>query len=240
MRILKIYKLLLVDDEPIILQGMKAFLSSNSSFILDIKTAANGYEALEILDAEKIQLMVSDIKMPKMSGIVLMEKVIEKNPEIKIILLTGYGEFDDIYTSSKYTNVKYLLKIESEDEILNQVDRMLMEIEATEPFFTNSTTVIEGIHDFINDNLSSDISLNTIAEHMHFNPSYLSRYYKAVTSGNLSDYINKVRIEKAKKYLAKNRYTISEIADMLGFSSSSYFIIFFKKHTGITPKKFIN
>ena len=220
--------------------GMKAFISENSKFSLNIFTAANGFEALNILGKENIHLMVSDIKMPKMTGIMLMEKAIENNPELMIILLTGYGEFDDIYASNKYSNVKYLLKIEGESEILRLVDSTFKDITFTEPPFINTTSGIESIHNFIDDNLSSDISLSAIAEHMHFNASYLSRYYKTVTNENLSDYINKVRILKAKEYLKKNKYNISEIASMLGFSSSSYFINFFRKNTGITPKKFIN
>ncbi|MEC0230277.1 response regulator transcription factor [Paenibacillus alba] len=98
--------------------------------------------------------------------------------------------------------------------------------------------LVERIHRFINENLSGDLSLARIAEVVHFNPSYLSRFYKQLTGRNLSDYINATKAEMAVNMLEDMQMKINEIALKLGFESPSYFTAFFRKMKEVSPQEF--
>jgi len=80
--------ILITDDESSITEGLKAAISGHN---LKIITASNGLKALSILQNEKIDLLVSDIKMPKMDGLELQDEALKINPDLPIILLTAYG-----------------------------------------------------------------------------------------------------------------------------------------------------
>ncbi len=98
--------------------------------------------------------------------------------------------------------------------------------------------VIEQVNKHIRDNLGGDLSLSKIAETVHFNPSYLSRFYKQTSGQNISDYINAEKYKKARELLNQTPLKVNEIAAKLGFENVSYFISFFKKHSALTPQEF--
>ncbi|MFS0778214.1 response regulator [Neobacillus sp. 3P2-tot-E-2] len=100
--------------------------------------------------------------------------------------------------------------------------------------------VIKKLNKYIPENLSTDLSLNTLANLVYMNPSYLSTLYKQYTGKNISDYITELRVEKAKGLLQNSSFKIHEIAEEVGFSTSGYFTRFFKKHVGVTPQEYRN
>lgn len=92
--------------------------------------------------------------------------------------------------------------------------------------------------DYINDHLHERITLNSLAAYVGLNPSYLSRLFKNETGANVSEYILNVKIDTAKNMLSYSDYSAAEIASILAFSDQSYFTEVFRKHTGLTPKKY--
>ncbi|SDO01835.1 two-component system, response regulator YesN [Paenibacillus sp. yr247] len=99
-------------------------------------------------------------------------------------------------------------------------------------------TLINDIRSFIDQHLASDVSLQSIADHVYLHPVYVSKIYKLETSENLSDYVNRVRMDKAA-YLLKNGHDkIYEIATQLGYQRPHSFNHAFKKHYGMTPQEY--
>lgn len=96
------------------------------------------------------------------------------------------------------------------------------------------------VNKYIEENISNDLSLTKIAEVVYLNPTYLSRVYKEITGRNITDYIDHVKIERAKNYLQETDLYIQEIAKYLGFNSSSYFTAFFKKYVSVSPQEYRN
>ncbi|WP_445671395.1 helix-turn-helix transcriptional regulator [Paenibacillus sp. FSL K6-3166] len=85
---------------------------------------------------------------------------------------------------------------------------------------------------------NSNLCINSIADELSMSPIYLSRLYKLLTTNALSDKINELRLDKAKELLKTSEYTIVDIAEKTGFTSSSYFYRLFKNSTGITPSDY--
>ncbi|WP_246469335.1 response regulator transcription factor [Cohnella nanjingensis] len=98
------------------------------------------------------------------------------------------------------------------------------------------SALIRAIHKFIDENLSQDVTLQSIADHVHMHPVYISKIYKLETGGNISDYIQQLRMEKAVYLLSNSREKTYEIAAMLGYQRPHSFNYAFKKHHGVTPQ----
>ncbi|CAH0119738.1 HTH-type transcriptional activator RhaR [Paenibacillus sp. CECT 9249] len=100
------------------------------------------------------------------------------------------------------------------------------------------TRLIRDIHRLIETNLSQDVSLQTIAEHVHMHPVYISKIYKLETGLNLSDYIGQIRMDKAAYLLSNTQGKIYEIAAMVGYQRPHSFNHAFKKYYGMTPQEY--
>lgn len=122
-------RLLLVDDEPYVVDWLYEMFSQETDLDLEICKAYTTQEAIEWLAKVKIDVVLSDIRMPGMSGLELIGYIRESWPLCRVILLTGHRSFDYIYQADKYTDVTYLLKTEDDDVILESVRTQLRAIE---------------------------------------------------------------------------------------------------------------
>jgi len=104
--------------------------------------------------------------------------------------------------------------------------------------FAHTNEVLGNLYRYIHENLDGDTSLNKLAEISHFNPSYLSRLFKQLTNENLTDYIGRLKYEKAVKLLTETDMRIIQISAELGFETQAYFWRFFKKYAGVGPQEF--
>jgi two-component system response regulator YesN len=91
---------------------------------------------------------------------------------------------------------------------------------------------------FIHSHLSEPLSLEVLSDHLHISASHLSRTFKKVCGESLTEYINHVRIEKAKEYLLRQDILAYEVADLVGYHDATYFSSIFKKYTGVSPTEY--
>ena len=99
--------ILLVDDDELFLKTMRRFLTGRGH---QLQTAANGLEALEHMDEDLPELVISDIQMPHMDGIELLQRVQERYPAIPVVLLTGYGDARNAAAAFRHGAYGYLQK----------------------------------------------------------------------------------------------------------------------------------
>lgn len=118
------YRLLIVDDEPIIVEGLSE-LFSQSDFPLEVYQAFDGPEALAIARKLRIDILLTDIEMPEMNGIELQKEVLRLWPRCKSIFLTGYNEFDYVQSSIRGGAIDYVLKTEGDDSIVAAVEKAI-------------------------------------------------------------------------------------------------------------------
>ncbi len=115
------YRLVIVDDEPDIVDRLYVLFSELEQPQLDVCRAYSAKEALDWLNRTRIDIVLTDIRMPGMSGLQMMEIIRDNWPHCKIIFLTGYNEFDYVYSAIKYPGVRYLLKTEGHEAIIEAV-----------------------------------------------------------------------------------------------------------------------
>jgi len=123
------YKILLVDDERIITEGMSKVIDWKSLGTCLIGTARNGEEALEIIEKENPHIVISDIKMPIMNGLELVSNVYQRFPEIQFILLTGFSEFTYAKKAMEYGVRHYLLKPCNENTVMEAISEICKELD---------------------------------------------------------------------------------------------------------------
>ena len=104
------YKLLLAEDEPPIMRAVKKTFESAGGDIWDIQTAINGRQARQMLEKEDFDVVVTDIKMPLMTGIELAQWIHENRPELTVVILSGYSDFEYTRKALEYKVFDYLLK----------------------------------------------------------------------------------------------------------------------------------
>lgn len=102
---------------------------------------------------------------------------------------------------------------------------------------TQNTLIAETVQ-YIHTHLSEPLPLETLSEQLHVSPSHLSRTFKKVYQESLTEYINKTRIEQAKKYLENTDRMTYEIAELIGYKDATYFSSIFKKYTGFSPTEY--
>ena len=123
------YRLLIVDDEHHVADQIETIFLTQTRMDLEVHKAYLASDALEILNRLKIDVLLTDIKMPGADGFYLADRVTEQWPEARIIFLTAYSEFDLIYKTQKYKSVSFLLKTEGEEAIIDVVFNAISEIE---------------------------------------------------------------------------------------------------------------
>jgi len=148
--------------------------------------------------------------------------------------------YEDIFCS-KESLIDKLLKCETATEIKYEINNILKEAcdRINESQTSHNKQLIEDIIKYI-DTQYYDIDLNVskIADHFQMNLSHLSKFFKKQTGQGLLDYINKVRIEKAKEILKEEVLSIKDVSAKVGFYNSNAFIRVFKKYEGVTPGKY--
>ena len=123
------YRLLIVDDEEIIVDGLYEIFKSMEYLDLDVYKAYSGKEAIEWLNRTRIDIVLTDIRMPEIDGLQLLDEIYVSWPQCRVIFLTGYNEFDYVYKAIQHNGVSYILKTEDHDKVINAVENAIEEIQ---------------------------------------------------------------------------------------------------------------
>jgi two-component system response regulator YesN len=236
-----------VDDETEILDYLSRLCAEIKGYKTEIYKAVSAAEAIAVFGKIHIDVVLSDIRMPGMDGLALAEAIRQKEPGCKIVFLTGYRDFNNVYQAVQKGNVRFLLKTESDTTILKALVEAMAELDQelrTEKVQENSTEkpdisraghVLRFLCHHINANLGGDLSLEALADLVRLNKSYLSRFFKEEMGINLSDYICEKRIGAAKHSLQNTHKRIEDIAREVGYLDGHSFSRLFRKVTGLSP-----
>lgn len=159
------YKVLIVDDEPFILEGLKSLINWEEYGLEIAAQALNGIEAVDVLESLSINILITDIKMPKMNGLELIKYVKNKSLNIKCIVLSGYDDFEFVKEAAKLGIENYLLKPVDINEL---IPTLMNSIKNIENEFNKISTMEQGIS-ILRDNIllrwvTNDINENELLQ----------------------------------------------------------------------------
>ncbi|GAA0133352.1 response regulator [Paenibacillus sp. YSY-4.3] len=241
-------RLLIADDERIISESLSTMEEWTERGIDVVGTAASGREVIDWLERTRIDLLITDIQMPDMNGLELMEHLHKHRPEIHMIVISGYEEFDYVKKAMKYRAAGYVLKPIDTDELLAIVDDILAKntsrpqnIEEADPELVPMTyheTVVERAIAYMHDHLDKDISLKEAAEQFHLTTQYFGQVFKSVTGQTFLSYLTQIRMEKACELLKNPELTQYAVGELVGYKDPRYFSKVFHKTYGMTPRDY--
>lgn len=239
------YSVMVVEDEEMIGNNIEKKINNLGNVFYVRKVCKNGRDALSEMEKAPVDIVITDIRMPVMDGIQLIRQLKEKYNTVKIVVLSGYSDFE--YTKEALINhvEDYLLKPVVKEELQKTMERLQPILDADRREFTGDCTrlspeqMTEKVIDYILKNYKNDVTILEIAKKMGYSSEHLSRVFKKQTGQSIIKYIATVRINEAKKLLLSTpNIEIGLIGQMVGYSDALYFSRVFQKNTGMYPSEF--
>jgi two-component system response regulator YesN len=246
------YKVLIVDDEKIVREGIVFGIDWKALGCVVIAEAENGIECLEAVEKYCPDLIITDIKMPKMDGIEMLKRLRISKNKTHVIFLTAYNDFEYAQNAVKLFATDYLLKPFENAELEETVLKICKTIANDREKKKDENNIINLMlksgdkSKYVNDALcyiskhygDYDLCIKKIANEVGISESRLSHVLKKETDYSMGTYIRRYRIREAMKLLKKGKYKIYEVANKVGYKDITYFSTSFKKTTGISPSDY--
>ncbi|PST82683.1 two-component system response regulator [Pedobacter yulinensis] len=245
------YQILIVDDNEDILELLCGVFKGNYT----LKLAGNGEQALDILKNEYIDLIISDIMMPGMDGFELchMVKSSIEYCHIPVVLLTvknthqsqiqGLELGADLYIhkpfSARLLQVQVANLLENRSKIKAHFASSPFEDVRVMAHSKTDETFLKKLDDYIRSNIKdTQMNIDQLAHHMHMSRPTLYRKIKSLSTLSPKELIDVTRLKTSTKLIARNEFTMFEIAKMVGYSSQSLFNKNFLRYFNMTPNEY--
>ncbi|MBD0287939.1 MAG: response regulator, partial [Flavisolibacter sp.] len=246
---------LLVEDND----ELRLFIKGQLSEFYRVETARDGEEGLQKAFSLLPDLIVSDIMMPKMDGIQMMDRI--KNDvntsHIPVVLLSAKYSIESQIEGLKYGADYYITKPFNNEFLITSIDNLIrqrkklfeslvnknksVELSPSPIVITSKDEaflkeVIQTVEDKMAD---TDFNIESLAETMHMNQNTFYKKFKSLTGLTLVEFVRDMRLQRAKQFLDAGGNNVSEVAYMVGFSNPKYFSTCFKEKYRISPSDYV-
>lgn len=244
--------ILLVDDNKEYLEIISNILSDAYSVV----TADNGEKALEIIDNENIDLVISDVMMPGVDGMELCRRIKSdiRRSHIPVILLTAKSADEyrieglelgaDDYITKPFNYQLLKLRIDKFIELSERNHRMFRNHIKVEPSEITITSLDEKLVEkairIVEEHMEdTEFSVETLSQELALSRGYLYKKLMAITGKGPADFIRTIRLKRARQLLANSQMQIAEVAYKCGFNSPKRFAQNFRNEFGMLPSEFL-
>lgn len=246
------YKVLIVDDEPIIVEGLSRSVSWEKWNCEVVATAHDGLEGKAKIEEYNPDLVFMDICMPEMDGLQMIAAIKSEYTDMQVSILTGFRDFEFAQQAIRLGVTRFLLKPSNMKEIEEAIEAMCDNLKkkvmlsmkdskkAKEPERVSGSFIVKNALQYIEENYQQKLTLSEVAEKTYVSQWHLSKLLNGHTGKSFSELLNHVRIEKAKKLLEDPALRIGDISVNVGFLDLAHFSRVFKKLEGISANEYRN
>ena len=249
------YKVMLVDDEPIIVEGLSRSIAWEKWDCEVVATAYNGMEGKKLIEEKRPDIIFMDICMPEMDGLSMIAAINSPFPDLEVCVLTGYRDFEYAKEAIRLGVTRFLLKPSNMDELEEAIGKMCenlkkkgitggaLETLTTENEVTESASssfIVKNAMHYIEENYTKKLTLSEVAEKTYVSQWHLSKLLNRHTGQSFSEILNHVRIEHAKELLKDPALRIGDVSEQVGFLDLAHFSRVFKKQEGISANEYRN
>lgn len=243
---------LIVEDEKILRKGLILTTEWKEHSCEVVGEAANGAEALKLIKELSPDLVITDIKLPIMGGLDLIEKAREIS-DVEFIIISGYNDFSYTKKAIHLGVAEYITKPIEEEELYETLDNVVRKIKkkgmnlenilAPELKYkgitisTKNRYILQAMK-YIEENYEKNISMKDVCKSLLISESYLTKLFKNHTDYSFVDYLTGYRMQKACELLNDSTLRIYAIAEAVGYRDQRYFSVLFKKYVGVTPREY--
>lgn len=249
---LSAYKILVADDNPDMTDFLKKALDG---LFKQVIVASDGKEALKLTKNYLPDIVVSDVMMPKMNGYQFCKQLKEDASisHIPVILLTAREDEQSRQDGYRSQADDYLTKPFEVDTLLEMIrNRLKKRIDmrkqyselgslplVQEHITQSDETFLFTLDKVVHENLSNkELDISFFCKHLGMSRASLYNKVKVLTGVSATEYVNKKRMEEAVRLIVETNLSLTEIAEKVGFASSSYFSTAFKQSMGETPSHY--
>lgn len=235
------YKLLIIDDEKKILEGISEIFPWNNVGFEVLGQFTRAKSALLFLETEKADVVLTDISMPDMTGIELA-KELKKYPDLLVVLFSSFSDYSYMREAVKLEIEDYLLKPVNYSELSTCFEKIKIKLDAMNAVEEEQDTtyygnIIKVVDDYLEQNFQTG-TLADAAELVGFSPGYLSRIYKETKGVGFGETLNGIRMKKAAEMLMDPSCKGYEIAFRVGYDNPKNFARAFKGYWKVTPREY--
>lgn len=190
------YTAIIAEDSKPILRNIGALMQSMELPIRITATASNGLEALEYIKAHPVDILLTDIRMPKLDGLALIEQSKQAQPGLKAVLISGYSDFEYTRKALGLQVFDYLLKPVERHQLAEVMQRLVLHLQEQQGSVKelpegmgaalqktkSSEELFRQVEQYVQDQLYAPLSITEVALKFHVSPSYVSRIFKNIRS----------------------------------------------------------
>ena len=261
-------KVLMVEDEELTREGLYKCIPWESLGITEVHMAEDGEEGLRKALELRPDIVMADVRMPRMDGITMAFEIRKRWKKCRFIFISGYCDKEYLMSAIQLSAVNYIEKPIEPSEIVDALKKSILQVEeerrraAMEEEYRahfkgvleeipeedlvpaswqSSTHMADRIERYIQDNFSDiNLSLTKLADEFELSKQYMCWLYKKEKNETINQSIIRIRIKWAKEYMRRNPFVkIKDVAARAGFADSSYFIKIYKKNEQMTPADYL-
>ena len=240
------YTVYLVDDEKLMVESVVSSVNwTDNGFEVVGYNTDPSYAKGEILSL-KPDLIISDLKMPRLDGIELIKALKEAGADFEVIMLSAFAEFEASRHFFLLGGMDYLLKpldLSEATIVLEQVARKIAaktsgEKPRTELISTGVRSFDELVS-YVAENFAKKISLESLSRQFGLSPTYICSLFSKHYSCTMTIFLTNIRMREAVKMLTETKYPLKEVAMLSGYTDYYYFCRVFKLFYGIAPTLYL-
>ncbi|MCR4650782.1 MAG: response regulator [Lachnospiraceae bacterium] len=253
------YKVVIVDDEPIIVQGLSKAIDWSKWNCEVVGSASDGIEGLKLVRHLLPNILISDISMPNLDGLGLIAAIKSEFPNMQVTILTGFRDFEYARSAIELGVTRFLLKPSKYNELEEAIAVMTnklaemgispddepilpdgLDISEDEDINSANSFIVNNAMEYIRAHYNEKLKLADVAEEIYVSQWHLSKLLNKYTGQNFSELINGIRIEHAKELLRDPSMKIYDVANEVGFVDLPHFSRVFKKIAGLSANEYRN
>lgn len=254
------YKVVIIDDEPLIVEGLSKTIAWEKWGCQVTGFAYNGKEGMELIRKERPDIIISDICMPEMDGLGMIAGLKSEFPDMQLIILTGYREFEYARQAIELGVARFLLKPSKMSELHEAIEAVTARLKQLEGSDTGvqedafdeegdaeelydseaNSFIVKNALEYIRDHYREKLRLGDVAARVYVSQWHLSKLLNKHTGKNFSEILNGVRMDKSKELLKNPSLRICDVAEMVGFQDLAHFSRVFKKMEGMSANEYRN
>ncbi|MBP1755859.1 MAG: two component AraC family transcriptional regulator [Firmicutes bacterium] len=247
------YKVVIIDDEPIIVEGISRMIKWDQYACKIVATANDGIEGAQIIRSFQPDIIITDISMPDMDGLTMIAGLKSEFPDMEVSILTGYRKFEYAQRAIRLGVTRFLLKPSNMEELIEAITAMTENLkskgfrneevkeEETEHLDNEASNfIVNNAMKYIEQNYLHKITLSEVAEKAYVSQWHLSKLLNRHLGQNFSEILNSVRIKEAQRLLCDPSLRIGDIAERVGFIDMAHFSRVFKKNVGVSANEYRN
>ena len=243
------YRVLLVDDESIIVEGLRRVVRWADYNCQVVGTACDAEEGARLIRELDPDILFTDIRMPGRDGLAMVAALRSEHPDMQIAILTGYRDFAYAQEAIRLGVTRFLLKPSKMEEIKEALTVMTQRLnkqlpareeEEEEQNQNAGSFIVNQALSFMEKNYAQKLTLQAVADCCYVSQWHLSKLLNRYAEKSFYDILNAIRIQKAKELLSDPKLKIGEIGEMVGYADTAHFARTFKKLEGMSANEYRN